>query len=89
MITVKIENSYTDGHESESRVEIDEGEFPLTAMPDEDWWQDYVFDHTGDGHYVEVYEATGERLGSCYTATIVHADDDRHWLVGATHDWLD
>lgn len=89
MITVKIENGYTDGHESESIEKIDEGEHPLTAAPDADWWQDYVFDFTGDGHYVEVYEATGERLGSCYTATIIDADGDRPWLIGETHDWLD
>lgn len=89
MITVKIENHYTDGHQSNSIAEIDEGEHPLEGAPDEDWWQDYVYNHTGDGHYVEVYEATGERLGSGYFATIIDADGGRPWLIGYKYEWLD
>jgi hypothetical protein len=92
VIKVRIENSYTDGHESESTVEV-EAPQSIEALDEvldgaeDTWWQEVVFDHTGDGHYVEVYEETGERLGSCYTATIIEADDPA--LVGRTHEWID
>lgn len=79
---LKIENNYSDGHESTKEVEV--------AQPNEitdDWWEDVVYDHTGDGHYVEVYEATGERLGSCYTATVVQASNVT--FLGLTHEWVD
>jgi hypothetical protein len=82
LLTIEIENTYTDGHESKTTVEL-----PVPDQVDDTWWQDTVFEHTGDGHYNDVYEETGERLGSCYTATIVKAEDPA--LVGLDYEWLD
>lgn len=81
-VKVKIENAYSDGHESTSEVELD---LPDGVTPDsqelDDWFTDVVFDHTGDGHGID------SSLGSCYTATIVAAEDPK--LVGATTEWVD
>lgn len=86
-VTVKIENSYTDGHESESEVQLD----PPEALDDESidaWFDEAVFQHTGDGHYTDVYDRTGERLGSCYIATVTDAPNLPE-LQGRTYEWLD
>lgn len=88
---IRIENSYTDGHESESVVEIFEE--PSLDMLDADydgpedwdgadWWQGVVYEYTGDGHGAAV-----PGLGSCYIATIVEADNAA--LVGKSNEWLD
>lgn len=87
MIKVRIENAYTDGHESVSEVTIDQAPTALTVEAIDAWFIDVVWDFTGDGHYIDVYEATGIRLGSCYTATVVEAPALA--LVGAVHEWLD
>lgn len=81
-VKVRIENSYTDGHESEKVVTL-----PAPGGDLIEWWEDEVFQETGDGHYTEVYDATGERLGSCYIGTIIEADDKS--LVGEYYEWLD
>ena len=74
-VTVKIENDYSDEHHSESTVEL-----PAPTGDLDEWWNDVVFPHTGDGHGAE-----GD-LGSCYTATIV-AGPAR--LLGETTEWID
>jgi hypothetical protein len=74
-VTVRIENWYSDGHESKSDVVLDYGGEPL-----DDFWQDVVFPHTGDGHGID-------GLGSCYTATIIAADDPQ--LLGENTEWID
>jgi hypothetical protein len=75
-VTVKIENTYEDGHESVVNV--------IVADPEDDdlemWWEDEVFPHTGDGHG-EKYP----KLGSMYEATITKADDAS--LVGQSMEW--
>jgi hypothetical protein len=76
MITVKIENTYSDGHQSTSEVLL----HPPTADLDE-WFQDVVWPHTGDGHGVD------SDLGSCYTATIIATDDPA--LLGKSYEWID
>jgi transcription initiation factor TFIIIB Brf1 subunit/transcription initiation factor TFIIB len=110
MVTIRVENSYTDGHESEVELVVpapgatcpecfedainDDHEHVCTKCGFgqgeddalEDFWET-CFQHTGDGHYTRVYEATGERLGSCYTVTIIKADDET--LVGLSNEWLD
>lgn len=73
-VAVRIENDYEDGHHSERTVHLPAPEGEL-----EDWWEETVFDHTGDGHGI------GNKLGSCYTATIVAASDEA--LVGESHEW--
>jgi len=72
-VIVRIENAYSDGHESEAEVSV--------AAPHgdiEEWWQDEVFPHTGDGHGVD-------GLGSYYKATIIRADKKE--LVGQSMEW--
>jgi hypothetical protein len=84
-VRLLVENTYSDGHESERVVDVDAPPAGTDAL--EDWWQETAFNETGDGHYTEVYEATGARLGSCYTVTILAAED-RH-LIGRENEWLD
>jgi len=72
-VIVHIENDYEDKYHSEFDVEL--------AAPDpsdiEQWWEDVVWPHTGDGH--------GENLNACYTATITSADDSS--LHGQSFEW--
>jgi hypothetical protein len=74
-VAVRIENWYSDGYESKSEVVLDYDGGDL-----DDWWQDVVFEHTGDGHGVD-------GLGSCYTATIIRAEDPK--LLGENTEWID
>lgn len=76
-VTVHIENTYEDGHESQVDVELDAPEDPTDL---DDWWDDVVFAHTGDGHGVD-----NPKLGSLYEATITRADDES--LVGQSMEW--
>lgn len=93
-VLIKVENTYTDGHESEKEVLVDA---PASAKPEdvETWWEDVAFNETGDGHYVEVYEATGERLGTFYEVTIVEVPEHLNaamkgeTLVGQSREWVD
>ena len=74
-VTVKIENTYSDGRHSEGIVGVVAPSADL-----DDWWNDIVFPHTGDGH--------GEDgLGSCYTATVIAADEAE--LIGKSYEWID
>lgn len=75
-VTVKIENVYSDGHESQHEVLL-----PAPTGDVEEWFEDTVFEHTGDGH-----GATHD-VGSCYTATIIAADSPD--LLGQTYEWID
>lgn len=75
-VIVKIENDYSDEHHSEHTVEL-----PAPTTELDEWWEDVVFPHTGDGHGID-FDG-----GSCYTATVI--DGDRKALVGATHEWID
>ncbi len=73
-VTVRIDNTYSDGHESTREVEL-----PRPAGDLEAWWESVVWKETGDGHGVD-------RIGSCYTATIVESDDPA--LVGESYEWV-
>lgn len=75
MVTVRIENWYSDGHESKHEVQID----PPTGDV-EQWFEEVVWDHTGDGHGI------GKDLGSCYVATVIACDDAA--LLGETYEWV-
>jgi hypothetical protein len=79
MITVRITNHYSDGHHSEHQVTV-----PAPTGSLEDWWEDEVWPHTGDGH-----GADDENLGVCYTATIISAGKgDNPQLVGEENEWV-
>lgn len=76
-VTVHFENTYEDGHSSETDLELEAPEDPADL---DDWWDDVVFEHTGDSH-----GALHPKLGSLYEATITRADEDS--LVGKTMEW--
>lgn len=71
-VTVRIGNTYSDGHTSTADVEI-----PRPPVVDDDWWEDAVFRYTGDGHGVE-YD-----VEAAYTATIIVGGD----VVGRRFEW--
>lgn len=80
MYTVKIENSYSDGHESKREVLV---EAPPEGCDDDDltaWFEDKVWPETGDGH------GTDSSLSSYYLATIIAADREDH--VGQWYEWV-
>lgn len=82
LVAVDISNWYSDGHESEKRVFITLPDIEgLTFEALEEWLEDEIFRHTGDGHGVD------SSLGSCYTAVIVDAADKR--LIGKSYEWTD
>jgi hypothetical protein len=76
-VTIRMENTYEDGHESTSEHVLDNPEDPENL---EDWWEDYVWELTGDGH-----GADNPKLGSLHEATIIKADDES--LVGQSMEW--
>lgn len=85
-VTVKIENAYSDGHESKHEVVLDApddlGAFGEMFYPRlEQWFQDVVWPETGDGH------GANNDLGSCFTATILAADSPL--LLGRGYEWTD
>lgn len=76
-VTVKIENAYSDGHESEREVKL----VGPRDEPLDEWFEEVVYEYTGDGR------GAGNDLGSCYIATIIEADNPA--LVGQTYEWTD
>lgn len=85
MVTILVENAYSDGHESSFEREVPAPHGPADLDPAdylvESWWDRVTYDHTGDGHGID------SDLGSCYTVTIVRAKDES--IVGASHEWTD
>lgn len=74
-LTIKVENTYSDGHESEQTHAVLVDSF----LDEEDLW-DNLYEYTGDGHGV------GRDLDAIYTVTILEAPD-HPWLVGLTNEW--
>lgn len=78
VVNVLIENYYSDGHLSEETVTV-----PAPEGEDlEDWWNDVVFEHIGDGH-----GADRPDLHSHHTATIIEAENST--LIGSHNEWED
>ena len=73
---VMIENTYADRSNTETvTVESPNPVAPFTTDDLEDWWEDKVFPHTGDG-------GGGYAV---YTATVMSSDVPG--LVGLTWSW--
>lgn len=71
-IRVRVQNWYSCGQESQSTVSVE----PPAELPDDDWWEEVVFDHTGDGHWC------GGRDTATYTATVLTGEH-----AGASMEW--
>jgi hypothetical protein len=78
-VTVKIENTYEDGHRSTFDYEVEDPEGSSENLMD-DWWENEVFPLTGDKH-----GAKHPKLGANYEATVIRADDEK--LVGLSREW--
>lgn len=71
---IRVENWYTDGHESVLFYEVDDDAVASLDSDDEEALRDFFFDYTGDGHGI------GNDLGNCSDVTILEARDPA--LVG-------
>lgn len=77
VVRMLITNTYEDGHESEHEVFVSPWE---GGVPDDDWWQDVVFPHTGDG--------SGENQNAFYEATIIEiVGSTDTTMCGVSYDW--
>lgn len=74
-LTIKVENAYSDGYESEHVETIQVSPFEDL---EERWAQLHEF--TGDGHGI------GNDLGYCYTVSILGSPDCPE-LVGKSNEW--
>ena len=75
-VTVRIDGTYENGHEYKRDVEVPApGDEYAGDLPE--WWEDYVWEHTGDGIF--------GKIGSFHDAKIIRADDPA--LVGETWEW--
>lgn len=74
-LTVKMENAYSDGYQSEQTHQVQ-----FDAVIDaEDLWEQ-LYEYTGDGHGV------GRDLDAIYTASVL-ACPQRPELVGLSNEW--
>ncbi|PJE02194.1 MAG: hypothetical protein CK429_35025 [Mycobacterium sp.] len=76
-LTIKVENTYSDGHESEQTHVVTLDRFGGEV----DLW-DQLFDYTGDGHGA----GDGSDLGSLSTVTVL-ACPEYPELVGLSNEW--
>lgn len=74
-LTIKVENAYSDGHESEQTHEVEIERF----LGEEALWE-RLFDYTGDGH------GDGRDVGSLYTVTVLECAELPE-LVGLSNEW--
>lgn len=75
-VLVEIENSYSDGDESTKQVRVAAPENPDDEDSLDDWWNDVVFPHTGDGH--------SKTMSASHEAKVLEGPEA---LVGATYGW--
>lgn len=75
--TVRVENFYVCGRNSTS---TDLVRAPFSGEELEEWWQDVVFDLTGDGH------PCGSREDALYEVTIIDSPGSPE-LLGEKYGW--
>jgi hypothetical protein len=66
-VKIRVENYYTDGHESVCEYEIPDERVANLSVPD---LEETLYEWTGDGH-----GAKFPKLGSCHTVTVLEAAD--------------
>jgi len=76
-LVIKVENAYSDGHESEQTRTVE-----VAEVLDEDQLWDELYEYTGDGHGQDRPD-----LGSCHTVTVV-ASPHRPDLLGLDHEYI-
>lgn len=77
VVKVLIENTYVNGHSSEYEVFVSPWK---GGVPDEEWWDEVVLPHTGDG--------TGEHVEALYEATIIEIIGSTDTtMCGVTYGW--
>lgn len=74
-LTIKVENTYSDGHESEQveKVQVE----PFEGL--EELWEQ-LREYTGDGHGI------GRDVDALYTVTVLESPE-RPGLVGLSNEW--
>ena len=77
-ITIEFENYYSDGHESKTTDRVP-GPEALDDDAIETWFQEVVFEFTGDGH-----AAHNPGMTATYEATVTEGPAE---LVGKTYSW--
>lgn len=75
-VKIRVINTYEDGHTSTQHYDVVE---PDRFDDLEQWWEDEVFHHTGDGHGVD-----NPKLGSMHEVTIVGGPAE---LLGKEMEW--
>lgn len=77
---IRVENTYSDGHQSTLEYDINGGSVAYALLDGIDTIWDLLWEYTGDGH-----DTNGD-LGYCHEITIIACD----WqpLVGQREEWL-
>lgn len=81
LVRVGFENTYSDGHSSTIELWLPGPEAVEDEESIESWWQDTVFDHTGDGH-----GAANPGLGSVLESWVISGPPQ---LVNTSYEWVD
>lgn len=80
---IKVENAYSDGHESTLEYDVDDAKVQeYVTHPDfedvDEALEELLFEFTGDGHGID------SDLGSYYEVTVLDGE-----FAGKTFDWGD
>ncbi len=75
---IHVENTYSDGHESERDVEV-RAELLQCAIGEEEFWEEVLWQETGDGHGIS------RDVESYYAVTILESASPE--LVGQKREW--
>lgn len=78
---IKVENTYSDGHESVQHHTVDDRAVDYALLDGEDGLVDLLYEFTGDGHGSDHPD-----LGTCYEVTVL--ESPRPELVGFTYEWV-
>jgi hypothetical protein len=73
---IHVENTYSDGHESERDTEVRE---PAPGEDIEEFWEEVLWEETGDGHGIS------RDVESYYAVTILESASPE--LVGQKREW--
>ena len=75
-VRIRVTDTYEDGHEAVHEHDVDA---PDDVDDLEQWWEDEVFQHTGDGHGVK-----HPKLGSMHVVIVIGGPAE---LLGKEMEW--